>query len=89
MTRTGYLYSAQELCMHRDHDATSCNLMMQVTASAGAISESLLCFKPNFGLNYIWSRDGTMRKSHIVTTKTVCSYNCKISDGRGKSHTDF
>jgi hypothetical protein len=32
------------MCMH--HDATSCNLMMQVTASAGAISESLLCFKP-------------------------------------------
>ena len=53
MTRTGYLYSAQKMCMH--HDATSCNLMMQVTASAGAISESLLGFKPNFGFEpHVW-----------------------------------
>jgi hypothetical protein len=37
------------------HDATSCNLMMQVTASAGAISESLLGFKPIFGFEpHVW-----------------------------------
>jgi hypothetical protein len=34
------------MCMH--HDATACNLMMQVT-SAGAISESMFGFKLHYG----------------------------------------